>query len=213
MKYARMVVILIGASLLLSCASNQIKEEKVHDRSFTQNKVAELLSETEKEKDFSWVIYRNAAFLMPLEWYKKEKSSGLVGAIAVSPENFLESNLFEHGFTLQVIPDFEKTHSLLASDGGLQLIKKIVQQRPKQDILSFKKTKGRFSTDYIIRYRDAPAGERAIIVHKVVRTIDITDTLHVFTYEALESEWEENWEKYGTTITKRLVVVPFLSAL
>lgn len=165
---------------------------------------------------FEWAIYRNCAVLKPNGWNEgsipDDPASKVIGAYAFSPEEFSEQKQFEHGFTAQVIAGFKAANKVEPSKGALLLMKPIIDDRPKSDILLFKDNKYPDRISYVLRYRDAAAAKTPIIVHKYMIARDADDTLHIFTYESAEAKWEDNWKAFGEIVMGKIAVIPFLPA-
>jgi hypothetical protein len=165
---------------------------------------------------FEWAIYRNCAVLKPNGWNDRtladDVGKKVIGAYAFSPEQFSEQKQFEHGFTTQVVAGFKALNKVEPSKGAVLMMKPITDSRPERDILLFKDNKFPDRISYVLRYRDAPAGKTPIIIHKYMIARDGDDTLHIFTYESPEAQWEANWKAFGETIMGKVAIIPFLSA-
>lgn len=165
---------------------------------------------------FDWAIYRNCAVLKPNGWNERTMADDLgkkvIGAYAFSPEQFSEQKQFEHGFTAQVVAGFKAMNKLEPSKGAVLMMKSITDGRPDSDILLFKDNKFPDRISYFLRYRDAPAGKTPLVIHKYMIARDGDDTLHIFTYESPEAQWEANWKSFGETMLGKIAVIPFLPA-
>ena len=165
---------------------------------------------------YEWVIYRNCAFLKPQGWNQHTlpdvPAQKIIGAISTSPETFSESKQFETGFTAQVVANFKANNGLPPSKGAILMLKQITDQRTEKDVLVFDtKPAQSGSTSFIMRYRDAPEGKTPLVIHKTLIANDAQDTLHIFTFESPEKNWDESW-KIGTPIIAKIAVIPFLPA-
>ena len=163
---------------------------------------------------FDWVLYRNCAFLKPHGWTQRSRpdvpEEKTVGSIAISPEDFSETKFFEHGFTVQVIANFKKLNKIEPSKGAAAIIQTAAKLRkPDENIMATAKQNERGAL-LVYRYRDAPAGETPIIVHKYFIADDVSDTLHIFIYESPVATWDDNWKQFGTPILQKIVVLPLL---
>ncbi len=168
----------------------------------------------EPPEGFEWKLYKNAFFPKPLQWNELESSTNGKGipmtVYATSPEKFSNTKYFEMGFTIQIISGPKKSHKVEASKVAILYLKPFVETHKKEEILMFEEsTVGDFET-MIFRYRDAPAGLIPIIVHKFILANNITDSVHVFTYESPESTWAENWTRYGEPILSKVNIITTL---
>ena len=50
-----------------------------------------------------------------------------------------------------------------------------------------------------------------MIVHKYVMANNVTDTVHVFTFETPEERWEADWAQFGQPIMSKVAVLPTVS--
>jgi len=161
------------------------------------------------EQGFEWHLYKNVIFQLPANWNKQglvDTSNGFpLSVYAASPEKFSKTKFFEMGATVQVITGSNKFKSIPAKKAAILFLKPFLEEhQSKEDILMFSQSnKGDFENT-LFRYRDAPQGQKPIIVHKYVMANDITDSVHIFTFESPETEWNDNWKKYG---------IPFLSKI
>jgi hypothetical protein len=160
---------------------------------------------------FDWKLYKNAAFLKPAGWNEREAKpvagSFPTSTYATSPESFSEAKPFEMGFTITIVSGTQRLRGLEAKKAVALFLKPILDTHKKEEVLMLDQ---RPNGDYertVFRYRDAPPGLKPVIVHKFILANNVTDSLHIFTFESPESTWAENWEKYGTPILSRLQVV------
>jgi hypothetical protein len=161
---------------------------------------------------FVWKLYRNAVFLQPAKWFERERAGQVAGiptiAYAASPEMFTETKPFEMGLTIQILDGPHKVLGVDANKMALAYLKPFMDLHKPEDILRFEQNK-RGDFDYtFFRYRDAPKGLKPIIVHKFLLANNVTDTVHVFTFESPEASWDENWKKYGTPFLGKVNVMP-----
>ena len=160
---------------------------------------------------FDWKLYKNAAFLKPASWNERE-AKPVAGTFptstyATSPESFSEATQFETGFTITIISGTQRLRGLEAKKAVSLFLKPILDTHKREEVLMLDRmTNGDYERT-VLRYRDAPPGLKPVIVHKFVLANNVTDSMHIFTFESPESTWTENWEKYGTPILSRLQVV------
>lgn len=161
---------------------------------------------------FMWNLYKNAVFLKPIQWHEKQMASSSLGipitVFAVSPEEFSTTKQFEIGFTVEIISGSQKSIGFEAKKIALVYLKPILETHKKEEILMLEKgVQGDFERTFF-RYRDAPPGLKPIIVHKFILANNVTDSVHVFTFESPVASWEENWAKYGSLILSKIKVIP-----
>src|SRR5262245_56348869 len=164
---------------------------------------------------FAWRLYKNVVFLKPVAWNEREKAGSSAGIpytiYATSPEAFSDEKQFEMGMTVQIVTDFVKTRGIGSEKMAAAYLKQFIDSRRKEDILLFdQKTTGE-TTQFVFRYKYAPAGLKPIIVHKFIIGKDAADSLHVFTFESPEATWEEDFARFGTPILRQLIILPNLS--
>lgn len=166
------------------------------------------------DSGFEWALFRNCAFQTPAGWNTRvmpdipEKKTGV---FAQSPEEFSEQKQFEHGFTVQVIPEFSKATGLKPAKGAIGMIKQTSDQRPESDVLIFDNAKSPLGLTFTFRYNDAPADKTPIVIHKYFIADDKSDVLYIFVYESPKESWDSNWKTFGTPLMKKIAVLPFLS--
>jgi hypothetical protein len=163
---------------------------------------------------FSWRIFKNAALLTPVGWHEHtlESPAGSVpmSTYAASPQEFSVSKQFEMGVTVQVMAGTMRSNHVPASKAALLYLKQFLDSHKREDFLILeRKTRGDFESTFM-RYRDAPAGLKPIIVHKFVLANDVADTVDIFTFESPEDSWTENWSRFGTPIIGKVAVLPNL---
>jgi len=164
---------------------------------------------------FAWQLYKNAVFLKPAQWHERvtaTKPGGIpVFVYAASPEEFSDIKQFEMGLTLQIISGSQHVRNIEARKMALLYLKPILDAHKKEEVLMLEQsTRGDFERTFF-RYRDAPAGLKPIIVHKFILANNVTDSVHIFTFESPADTWEGNWAKYGTPILGKVNVIPTLS--
>jgi hypothetical protein len=165
---------------------------------------------------FAWQLYKNAVFLKPKQWNERTKaavSGGIpISAYATSPEEFTDTKQFEMGMTLQIISGSQRLRGIEAKKMALFYLKPFLDAHKKEDILILDQgTAGDFERTFF-RYRDAPPGLRPIIVHKFVLANNVSDSVHVFTFESPAELWEVNWAKFGTPMLGKINVLPNVPA-
>ena len=90
---------------------------------------------------------------------------------------------------------------------GPLFLKPFLDAHKSENVLMFElSTKGNAELTFF-RFKDMPPGLTPIIVHKFVLANNVTDSVHVFTFESPMESWEENWTKYGTPILSKIVVL------
>lgn len=160
---------------------------------------------------FSWQLYKNAVFLKPAGWHERE-AQPVTGAFpiatyATSPESFSENRQFEMGLTVQVISGTQRLRGIEAKKAVPLFLKPILDSHKKEEVLMLDlKSSGDYDR-IVFRYRDAPPGLKPVIVHKFILANNVTDSMHIFTFESPEATWNENWAKYGTPVISQLQVV------
>jgi hypothetical protein len=161
---------------------------------------------------FEWKLYQNAVFLKPKLWNERTEASAPGGipmtAYASSPEDFSDTKQFEMGMTLQIISGSQKTRGIEAKKMVFAYLKPFIDAHKKEDVLMFEqKTQGDFERTYF-RYKDAPPGLKPLIVHKFILANNVTDSVHVFTFESPAELWNENWASFGTPILSKINILP-----
>jgi hypothetical protein len=161
---------------------------------------------------FVWHLYKNAVLPKPAQWNEREKVSSTAGipitVYAASPEEFSETKQFEIGLTVQIISGSQRIRGIEAKKMALVYLKQFLDAHKKEEVLMLEQsTRGDFERTFF-RFKDAPPGLKPIIVHKFILANDVTDSVHVFTFESPVESWEENWAKYGTPILSKVSVLP-----
>lgn len=161
---------------------------------------------------FTWHLYKNAVLPKPAGWHEHEKSATSGGipftVYAASPEDFSDTKQFEMGVTVQIISASQRIRGIEAKKMALIYLKPFLDTHKKEEVLVLEQnTKGDFERTFF-RYRDAPPGFKPIIVHKFILANNVTDSVHIFTFESPEESWKENWTMYGTPILSKVSVLP-----
>jgi hypothetical protein len=161
---------------------------------------------------FVWQLYKNVVFLKPDKWNARERNEQIADipytTYAASPEDFSDTKQFEIGLTVQLIINPQRIRGIEAKKMALVYLKPFLDSHKKEAVLILEQsTKGDFERTFF-RYRDAPSGLKPIIVHKLILANNVTDSVHIFTFESPADLWEENWAKYGTPIIGKLNVLP-----
>ena len=170
---------------------------------------------------FVWKLYGDATFLKPRVWHERERAAATrvsararviaTATYATSPERFGETKPFEMGLTVQVIRDSRKLFGIEAKQIARAYLIPFLNAHKEKDTLFFDHdTQGDFDHAFF-RYRDAPPGGKPIIVHKFMLANNITDSVHVFTFESPAQTWDENWARYGTPILSQTGVTTVIS--
>jgi hypothetical protein len=114
------------------------------------------------------------------------------------------------GLTVQVISGTQRLRGIEAKKAVPLFLKPILDSHKKEEVLLLDlKSSGDYDRT-VFRYRDAPPGLKPVIVHKFILANNVTDSMHIFTFESPEASWNENWAKYGTPVISQLQVVPQL---
>lgn len=165
---------------------------------------------------FVWQVYKNTVFPKPRPWNEREMATASMGipftVYSASPEDFSATKPFEMGFTVQIISGSQRIRGIDAKKMAMAYLKPFLDVQKKEDVLiANQSARGDFEQT-IFRYRDAPAGLKPVIVHKMILANTVTDSVHVFTFESPAQTWDENWARYGTPILSRINVVPGVAA-
>ena len=166
-------------------------------------------------EEFVWLVYKNAVLPRPAQWNGREKSMSSGGipitVYAASPEDFSDAKQFETGMTIQIISGSQKVRGIEAKKMALLYLKPFLDAHKKEEVLMIEQsTKGDFERT-IFRYLDAPPGLKPVIVHKFILANNVTDSVHVVTFESPADSWQDNWTKYGTPILSKVSVYPNVS--
>jgi hypothetical protein len=160
-------------------------------------------------KGFVWKIYKNAAFLKPVQWKEREMeiTTGTPHTLyATSPEDFSVTKQFEMGLTLRVFTGSQRIQNIQARDMAILYLDLVLRPRKKEEVLVLERnTDGDFER-ISVRYRDAPHGLKPIIVHQFILASNITDSVHIFIFESPVENWQENWMKYGTVSLNKITL-------
>jgi hypothetical protein len=165
---------------------------------------------------FIWNLYKNAVFPKPVRWRERQMATNTAGisitVFATSPEEFSPTKQFEMGLTVQIISGSQRIRGIEAKKIALVYLKPFLDAHKKEDVLMLEQSaRGDFERTFF-RYRDAPPGLKPIIVHKFILANNVTDSVHVFTFESPAESWEENWAKYGTPILSKVNLLPNMPA-
>lgn len=163
---------------------------------------------------FVWRMYKNVLFIKPDQWHEqvRDESSEKITlkTYAASAENFSASKPFETGMTVQIMSGFKTSTKIPARELALLYVKPSLEKLaagPKEDVLIFdNKTNGTI-TNVVLRYRDAPTGMTPIVIHKFLVANNATDSVHIFIFESPETNWNENFERYGVPFMRKLNIV------
>jgi hypothetical protein len=164
---------------------------------------------------FIWKLYKNAVFLKPEKWNEQERYDNINGisfiTYAASPEKFSLTNQFEMGLTVQLIINPQRIRGIEAKKMAMLYLKPFLDAHKREEVIILdQSTRGDFERTFF-RYKDAPPGLKPIIVHKFILANNVTDSVHVFTFESPSELWDENWSKYGTPIISKINVLPNVS--
>lgn len=163
---------------------------------------------------FAWKLYGDATFLKPVSWYERERietgNPFPVATYSASPERFSETRQFEMGLSLQVIRDTQKLIGVDAKKMVDVYLNPHLNEPTKKIIFLKQDTVSSFDLTFL-RYKDAPPGQKPIIVHKYIMASSATDALHIFIFESPVKTWDKNWIRYGTPILSNLRVETVMS--
>jgi hypothetical protein len=215
MKSKFKVRILVAAAAWgLSIASAQ--EAKPPAPSIEQIREAIRTQLPAPPEGFAWQLYKNAVFPKPVEWREQQMAASTAGipvtVFAASPEEFSATKQFEMGLTVQIISGSQRIRNIEARKMVLVYLKPFLDaHKPDEVMMLEQSTRGDFERTFF-RYRDAPPGAKPIIVHKFILANNVTDSVHVFTFESPAATWDENWARYGTPILSKVNVLPNVPA-
>lgn len=165
---------------------------------------------------YSWQIYRNALFPKPAGWKEAEKTgstSGIpMGLYGMSPQEFGNGKKMELGLTVQIIAGPRKAGGVDAKKMALAYIQPFLDSHKQEDVLALQQgTQGDFEV-FLFRYRDFPQGGQPLVVHKFILANDLTDSVHIFSFQSPAATWDDNWARFGTPILSKVSVIPGLTA-
>lgn len=205
----KLLLLITVMALTISCAPAKETQKTAQSAEPVRETIISQLPAP--PEGFSWNLYKNAVFPKPLQW-KEQQAIGDVAGIpitvfAASPEEFSATKQFEMGLTVQIISGSQKIKGFEAKKMALVYLKPFLDTH-KEDILMFEQSKREDFDLTIFRYRDAPPGLIPIIVHKFILANNVTDSVHIFTFESPTESWAENWAKYGTPILSKVIVLP-----
>lgn len=202
--------VLIGLALpSLADAQDQAQGERIKLEEAIRSRLPE------PPAGFSWQLFKNTALLRPDGWYEKtiESKAGPtvpVSVYAASSEQFSETKQFEMGITLQVISGPKEIRNIPAKQAALLYLKPFLDAHKPADFSILERNTRGDAERTFVRYRDAPPGMKPVIVHKFIVANDVADSVHIFTFESPEESWQENWDRFGTPILGKVLVIPSL---
>lgn len=198
---------------MVSFSSATFAAETTQDDSANPQRNEALLKSRlpEPPEAFVWRVRKGVVFPKPEGWNEKQRSvetGGLpVFVYAASPEPFSTIEMFETGFTLQVIGDPMKLKGIKATDMAIGALAPFVESHTKEDVLRFNRSsRGDFQM-IIYRFRDTPADLKPVVVHKFVLANNKLDRVYIFTFESPEDAWQGSWQEFGTPILSQVKVV------
>lgn len=157
---------------------------------------------------FMWRRYQDVVFLVPAEWRENELRSTDMSVYAASPESFTQTQLFETGFTIQIIVEPKRKRGIEAKKAALVYLRQFLNAHKREDVMILdQKTDGDAEMTFF-RFRDQPPGQTPIIVHKYLIANNATDVVHVFTFESPAASWDNAWSTYGTPILSKIALLP-----
>lgn len=159
---------------------------------------------------FVWHTYQDTVFLKPSAWHECEHvittNTFPVTTYATSPERFSATKPFETGLTIQIIGDAQRIAGIAATQMAAIYLHPFLSARPQEELLLFEQdTRGDCEITFC-RFTDAPPNLKPIVVHKFIAANNISDRVHVFTFESPVPFWDDNWVKYGTPMLSQVVV-------
>ena len=145
-----------------------------------------------------------SAFLCPVGWHRVHRAGFSSHSYALSAESVEDAGSFETGMTLQVIKDLMKNKGMPPSVFAIEMTQLALNKPENSRISSEDLSSGPFKA-FGVRYKNAPAVAKPIIIHQVSIANDKQDTLYVVTFEAPESSWDHAW-KLGEVMLKRFCI-------
>ncbi len=145
-----------------------------------------------------------SAFLCPTNWHRFHKPGNSSHTYVLSKESVEDEGSFETGLTVQVIKGIQMHKGMPPSAFATGMAQSSLGQKENTMLSSQDLSSGPFKA-FGLRYRNAPAVAKPIIIHQVLIANDKTDTLFVVTLESPESSWEETW-KLGEVMLKRFLI-------
>ncbi len=173
---------------------------------------AELLKQLPAaDAGFTWLVYQNCALLRPDGWNLRtraaEPQKSRLGSFAMSPEVFSETKYYDHGMSVQIMPNAKASLGDVPSKGVMAFVAPKAEKLGKKNLLVYQNKPTSTGASVVFRYIDAPPNLTPLVIHRYYVADDAKDTVYIFTYEAPQESWEQNWEKYGTPIFKRLLIL------
>lgn len=158
-------------------------------------------------ENFTWMYFPTVEtwLLHPAGWSSHHGSKGNCQAVCISKENVKTKGSFETGITLQRFENTQQYNGVPPDVVAVKLIEAIQNNTVNTIIRAddeFTAEKRGVKT-ILIRYRNAPAAVKPIIVHKYFMADALN--LYAFTFESPEATWDEDWENFGEPIMRNLL--------
>jgi hypothetical protein len=145
-----------------------------------------------------------SAFLRPAGWYTYHKAGSNSHTYVISKESVATNGVFETGLTLQVVKGLMVKKGAPPSRVAVQMAQGLLDKQDNTKISSKDISSGPFQA-FFLRYRNAPARAKPIVIHQVFIANDKMDTLFIVTFEAPEKEWNEAW-RLGEPMVKKFLI-------
>jgi hypothetical protein len=211
MKASSLHAIILALSVFsIGAQAQELPLQQASSTSQANGETAAFKERAMPPSGFAWQGFKNVTILHPDGWFEHTMESGHkipMHVLAMSPEQFSREGHFETGFTIQIIENPQKFGNIDAYKAVLLYLKPFIDShRTPGDTLMLEQSQRGERQLTFYRYRDAPAGQKPVIVHKYIVASRQFDSVHVFTFESPEVSWTENWKNYGTPILKMLAL-------
>ena len=194
MKNKRVIPFIVGLLLILCmiicCSANSFARKKD-------------LPEAPMGYVWKWCKSIQAGFLLPNGWFFKEVGDEETKAFFITKEPIDKENLYNTGFSANVIKNSLKKTSMIPSEYAKKFIDRMksLTQASGVGLISvgnYFKGKGGF-------FRSKPKGLGIIVQYMLVLGNDTTGTLYIFSFESPEVNWDNEW-KSGSIIMNNLAL-------
>ena len=145
-----------------------------------------------------------SAFLCPDGWYTFHKAGTNSHTYVISKESVATNGLFETGLTLQAVKGLLTKKGVSPSGFAVQMAQGLLEKHENTTLSTQDISSGPFKA-FFLRYRNAPATVKPIVVHKVFIANNKKDTLFIVTFEAPEKQWDEAW-RLGEPMVKKFLI-------
>jgi len=140
---------------------------------------------------FSWVSDNVGSFLKPRGWFERKESNGSTNALFISRENIETEGQFVVGMSVNQINSWSSSQSSKPTQYAKAFAAKMAMDN---EVLKQTVVQGNHPDMNIVRIRGNNNGTK-IIVHHISIGMDSTDQVYLLSFEAPESEWEEEIKK------------------